>query len=317
METQINEKIIIFGTGEEAKRIILFLKYIGMDDSVLGFCDNNVEGDSLLYGKSVFTPMEYFGKGYSFVIGVRRADYYSQIKNLMDSSGEKYYRNIKEWLLSGKMNSVEYERHYCAFFHMESMEDYYTVAELDENMDIFWGDKSPFYKFFKQLDLNNVIELACGRGRHVKKYINDAEEITLVDILKKNIEYCRERYKDSKKIIYYRNNGFNLEKLASDAYTALFSYDAMVHFEMFDVYEYLNDIYRVLKIGGMALLHHSNYCSDYMASFENSQNNHARSFMSKELLAYLAYKAKFEVVDQLIIDWGGIKNLDCISLIRK
>ena len=41
------------------------------------------------------------------------------------------------------------------------------------------------------------------------------------------------------KVQYYRNNGFNLEQLPSEEYTALFSYDAMVHFEMIDIYEYL------------------------------------------------------------------------------
>lgn len=43
----------------------------------------------------------------------------------------------------------------------------------------------------------------------------------------------------------------------------------MVHFEMINIYRYLKDIFRVLKPGGMALIHHSNNLDDYKASFTN------------------------------------------------
>ena len=146
------------------------------------------------------------------------------------------------------------------------------------------------------------------------RYLHKAGKVTLVDILEENIAACRNRFQTEQNISYYRNNGYNLEKLASEEYTALFCYDAMVHFEMMDIYEYLKDIYRVLVPGGMAVLHHSNNTADYKASFANAPNG--RSFMSKELFAYLAYRAGFEVVEQEVIDWG-VQNLDCISLVRK
>ena len=61
---------------------------------------------------------------------------------------------------------------------------------------MFWGEESVFYRFFRELDLHNVIELACGRGRHVSYYMNKAEMITLVDILEENMVICKERFKD-------------------------------------------------------------------------------------------------------------------------
>lgn len=94
----------------------------------------------------------------------------------------------------------------------------------------------------------------------------------------------------------------------------MFCYDAMVHFEMMDIYEYLKDIYRVLVPGGMVLIHHSNYTADYKASFANTP--HGRSFMSKDIFAYLAYRGGFEIISQQVINWG-VKDLDCISLIHK
>lgn len=136
----------------------------------------------------------------------------------------------------------------------------------------------------------------------------------LVDILSENIEYCKQRFGDKRNISYYCNNGFNLEELESNSYSALFTYDAMVHFELMDVYNYLQDIYRILEPGAYALFHHSNNTQDYRLSFENA--SHGRNYMSKDLFAYLAYRCGFEIINQKIINFVE-PELDCISLIRK
>lgn len=38
--------------------------------------------------------------------------------------------------------------------------------------------------------------------------------------------------------------------------------------------------------------------------------------MSKELFAYLAYHAGFEIVEQQVIDWS-LEKMDCITLLKK
>ena len=110
-----------------------------------------------------------------------------------------------------------------------------------------------------------------------------------------------------------------MKDLSSETYSAIFSYDAMVHFEMFDIYTYLKDMYRVLRPGGMALIHHSNLMMDYKQRYGNSP--HGRNFMSDKLFAYMAYHCNFEIVEQKVVGWGApgvhVENLDCLSLIRK
>lgn len=312
------KKIILFGAGEHGKKIYDFLQYKNMENIVECFCDNNDNGTE----KSKDSRGEIKVCNYescksqqkTFVISVAKEDYVKEIETILRNNQENYFININQWALSQNIDMVEWNRDYCAWFHVNMMDDYFDKAESSDAIDIFWGKDTVFYKMFEQLDLENVIELAVGRGRHVKMYEPMAKHIVVVDILQKNIDYCKERYKYSKKIDYLCNNGYNLKELNSGEYTALFCYDAMVHFEMMDIYEYLRDIYRVLKLGGMALLHHSNNTSNYMGSFSDSQGG--RNYMSKDLFAYLSYRSGFDVVDQKVIDWG-VKDLDCVTLLKK
>ena len=39
--------------------------------------------------------------------------------------------------------------------------------------------------------------------------------------------------------------------------------------------------------------------------------------MSKDLFAYLAFRAGLEVVEQDVFDWGDSPSLDCLSLVEK
>ena len=310
------EKIVLFGAGEQGKRVYDFLRYKNMENIVECFCDssdNETEIEKTEKGVKVCNYESCKLQQKTFVISVTNENYVKEIEAILESNSENYFIDIHQWAMSQDIDRVEWNRDYCAWFHVDMMDEYYDKAELSINT--FWGKDTVFYKMFKQLDLENVIELAVGHGRHVKMYEPWAKHIVAVDILQKNIDYCKERYKDSKKIDYLCNNGYNLKELNSGEYTALFCYDAMVHFEMMDIYEYLKDIYRVLKPNGMALLHHSNNTSDYRGSFSNSMAG-ARNYMSKDLFAYLSYRAGFEVVDQKVIDWE-VKDLDCVTLLKK
>ncbi len=307
-------KYIIYGAGKWGKTYYDFIKYIKMDSAVIGFCDIKYDEIMQISDKQVFSYEEAKKKHAWFIVSVRDQTVKREICQMMDQDNIKYC-NIEDLATEAHMSRVELNREFCAFYHIHNMDRYFEGAESDGSLRKFWGDESDFKKCFQKLDLENVIELACGRGRHVPHYINEAKEITLVDILPQNIEYCAERFKDKTNTSFYQNNGYNLEKLQSATYTALFCYDAMVHFEMMDIYDYLVDIYRVLVPGGKALLHHSNYDGDYKASFENSVQS--RSFMNKKIFAYLAYRAGFEILEQKIIDWGNDKELDCISLLQK
>lgn len=310
----MSNTFIIYGAGNKGKWVYQFLKWRGMENRVYCFVDRNFDKIRSYSEKDVISLDAALNKNIKFLIAVEDRKISSEIKKEIESNNGEAYLLDELYKVLGEEQYV-FLREWCAFHHAKQNDEWFRKAENEEAVSVFWGKDSIFFKEFQKLDLQNVVEIACGRGRHVLHYIDRAENITLVDILEENIIICKERFKDRDNIVYYQNNGFNLEKLSTEKYTSVFSYDSMVHFELFDVYEYLKDIYRVLKRGGRALLHHSNYDKDYKVDFTISP--HARCFMNKGVFAYMAYRVGFRIVVQHVIDWYGEKELDCITVLEK
>jgi ubiquinone/menaquinone biosynthesis C-methylase UbiE len=192
---------------------------------------------------------------------------------------------------------------------------YYELAE--KSLSPFWSEGPPFIRLFNTLDLTNVVELACGHGRHAEYMRRNYPigHITLVDVNISNIDFCQRRFLDDNRISYLINSGSDLQDLASEAYTSLFCYDAMVHFEYDDVFNYLKEFHRILRPNGRALLHHSNYDKEPGARY--SDNPAWRNFMSAALFAHAAMRIGFRVVEQHLIDWAGMPRLDCATLLAR
>lgn len=309
-----NKKYIIYGAGKQGQAYLDFLKQKNLDSVIIGFCDKRYDVIKQILGKAVFSYEEAKEQDVQFIVAVGDEKAKNEIIQMFEADDVRYC-SMDAYANAAGIDRVKFNREFCAVFHIDNMDEYFNSAESDSAIKLFWDNTSEFKKLFVKLDKKNVIELACGRGRHVQQYLCNAGRITLVDILSKNIEFCKERFKGQGNITYYQNNGYNLKDLESSIYTSLFAYDAMVHFEMMDIYEYLKDIYRVLISGGRVLLHHSNHDADYRAAFHNTP--HGRSFMSKSIFAYLAYRAGFEVLEQKVIDWEGYTGLDCITLLQK
>lgn len=194
---------------------------------------------------------------------------------------------------------------------------YYKQAE--DWTWLFWNNDHPFRQLFNKLDLTNLLELACGRGRHaeyaLEHFSSDIGKLTMMDILESNISYCCTRPLLCNNASILTNNGADFRPIDKSSLTAIYCYDAMVHFNHEVVKSYLKDSFRVLVPGGRALFHHSNYSSDSERHF--GQNPNARAFMSAGLFRTYAEESGLKICEQIIYPWGGIPNLDCISLVEK
>ncbi len=176
---------------------------------------------------------------------------------------------------------------------------YYDQAEADGHMAIFWGPDSPYRAAFGQLDLTSALELACGRGRHAERAAPLAGALAVTDPVEANIQACRERLPKSVRCVV--GNGRDLSAFRDQEFTAVYSYDAMVHFEAMDVVGYLFEIARVLGPGGRALLHLS--LEDRYP--ERGYRDHPcwRNWFSEGLLRHAASRAGLSIVSLDRMKW--------------
>ena len=191
---------------------------------------------------------------------------------------------------------------------------YYADAEKWTNI-IFWNPETVFRTMFDRLDLTTVIELACGRGRHAEKIASKCGSLALVDIHQENIDFCRSRLGHYRNVSFVKNNGYELSNAPDKSVTAIYCYDAMVHFSPDLVENYLIETSRVLSKDGMALYHHSNYNAPDTVSY--GSNPHARNHMNIELFSEFARNAGLSVLESHAIRWAQVDDLDRITLLGK
>ncbi|HXP23386.1 MAG TPA: class I SAM-dependent methyltransferase [Candidatus Sulfotelmatobacter sp.] len=180
---------------------------------------------------------------------------------------------------------------------------------------VFWNDGTVFRRLFDELELDSVLELACGHGRQSAQLVERAQKLVLMDVIEENVEFCKKRFQGQPHISFVRNNGHSFQPVQDGSLSAIVCYDSMVHFAPEVVAAYLIDAARVLRPGGKALLHHSNYSAAPGKNF--GLNPHARNHMSKDLFAAYANEAGLEILESVIIPWAKEPNLDCVSLLRR
>ena len=196
---------------------------------------------------------------------------------------------------------------------------YYDDAEAPTGDWSFWSDAKPFERMFRTLDRRVLVELACGHGRHTahllrQPHYSDTGRIILLDVNEENMVFCRSRFAGVPSVIIYRNTGQDFQPIGDGEATAIFCYDAMVHFEYDTVISYVKDARRILPVGGRALFHHSNY--DKAPGNSYRQNPDWRNFMSKALFAHVAMRSGFTVLEQQVLDWTTPET-DCVTLLER
>ena len=196
---------------------------------------------------------------------------------------------------------------------------YYEQVESQAAINAFWADWSPFRPLFDTLNLSRTVELACGHGRHAAQIAGRCGELVLLDINQTNIDYCTERFAGRDNVRVQINDGRSFEGIADGWATAIYCYDAMVHFELMDVMGYIHETARALAPGGRALYHHSNL-SRYPGR-EYHQNPHHRNFMSIAMFRHFAVRAGLKVVASHPISWGQgadyVEDIDAMTLLYK
>ena len=191
-------------------------------------------------------------------------------------------------------------------------DEYFERAEAD--MDSQWNEI--IYPLIQDFDFETVLELAPGTGRNTEKLCRLAKKIYAVDYNRNALEQCRERLGEQVgdcRIEYHTNNGTDLAMIPQNTISAIYCWDAAVHFDKEVIADYVAEFARVLKPGGKGFVHHSNLGA--RAAKDIKKNPHWRSNMSKVLFAGLCQRNGLRVLSQTDIAWGEIT--DCASIFTK
>jgi len=172
------------------------------------------------------------------------------------------------------------------------------------------------WPLIKSFDFDAVLELAPGAGRNTERLCAISKKIYAVDYNSYALEQCQKRLGSSYRgcgIEYHVNNGKSLSVIQDDAVSAIYCWDAAVHFDRSILKSYLREFSRVLRAAGRGFVHHSNLGDT--ASKNIKKNPHWRSNVSKESFAEMCEANGLRVMAQVDIPWGNI--VDCGTLFEK
>jgi SAM-dependent methyltransferase len=212
---------------------------------------------------------------------------------------EKYY-NIEEQRLWNLNSNWTIDGH-------EWSKSFGTTEELWNN-EIF--DK------IKEFRGKKILEIAPGFGRITQFLSILAGELIIVDLNPLCIEKTRAKLKHHV-LAYFVNDGKSIPKVRDNSQDLVFSFDSFVHMHANVTEEYVKEIYRVLKPGGHAFIHHSWL---YGGSDESTNNVAGRANMSPEQFKIFVENNNMEIVSQNIIQFEPLNSwngTDCISMFRK
>ena len=304
--------IIIYAAGDVGKFMLKQIEILNYCN-VVCFADANAEIKSVGKYKCIL-PEEIPEQKFDYILlAKRQASAVKAIKKMLTES-----LGIEEEKI------VLLEDKYCIDGYEEKKATpadvnwklYYQEAERSAKTQYEMFLKPYFEKYIKDFNLT-VMDFACGEGRIVNQIRDRYQRIICCDLPKEPLEVCKERFKDSLNIQYAPSTEKGIEFMSEEC-NAVYSWDAMVHFDYSMLKFYLQEIYRVLKKDGIAIIHHSNLKNISDAHCEENWLNNSgnRSNVSKEEVYRLADEAGFAVLEQKCIDWG-VKDMDCITVLKK
>jgi ubiquinone/menaquinone biosynthesis C-methylase UbiE len=174
---------------------------------------------------------------------------------------EKFY-NIEEQRLWNNENRWSIDGH-------EWSKSFGTTENL-------WNNE--IFEKIKEFRGKKILEIAPGFGRITQFLSILAGELIVVDLNPLCIEKTKEKLKNHV-LAYFVNDGKSIPKVRDNSQDLVFSYDSFVHMHANVTEEYIKEIYRVLKPGGQAFIHHSWL---YGGSDNSVDNIAGRASMSPE-----------------------------------
>ncbi len=171
-------------------------------------------------------------------------------------------------------------------------------------------------------EAETILEIGSGGGRFTDALARRAKRLIATDTSPTMVSLLRKRFEGRPSIEIRRVDGFRLGGLADQSIDAAFSYDVFIHLTHWHVYSYLEELHRVLRPGGRAIVHHANsfsplgwqrFLRDLSRAREHQPAQAQFCPMTPELMRGLAERAGLTVEDSNTT----VVRRDCITLLSR
>lgn len=180
---------------------------------------------------------------------------------------------------------------------------------------IFWQRPWSFRPLFDKLDPGRMVAFFAGDGAQASRAAELAHEVVAIAATADVSANARARLESVANVTCRTANEKYLPECDEGTVDSLFSYDCLVQMPETNLDAFLAETAHVLRDGGLALLHHSNFLFDDAVAMHDRP--HGRASMSAARLAEMANRHGFEVIAQQVIPWGTVTGLDCLSLVER
>jgi SAM-dependent methyltransferase len=103
---------------------------------------------------------------------------------------------------------------------------------------------------------SSILEIGPGGGRWTAALLDRACDYVGIDISAACVEHCRKRFGSHSHASFLLGSGSDLAPIPNGAIDAIWSVDVFVHINRAEVAAYAKEFRRVLRAGGVGVIHH-------------------------------------------------------------
>lgn len=145
-----------------------------------------------------------------------------------------------------------------------------------------------------------VAEIGVGGGRIAAKVVEKIEKLYCFDIAQEMLKKAEAALKQYEQVEFHLIKNSQFEPEFSEKFDFVYSFDVFVHLDLHTIWKYLNNIYKILKLGGKAFIHTTNITTPNGWARFAAYNNYEILYQptSPEAIKWLIEKAQMKVIKE-------------------
>jgi len=168
----------------------------------------------------------------------------------------------------------------------------------------------------------SIMEIGPGGGRITEILIPKCRKLYAVDVSEKMLKQLKKRLPHEEKVEYILVDGKSIPGIPPDSLDCVITFDAFVHIEPYEIFNYLNISKSLLREGGIGIVHFSDieteigfrkFSADVNGLLVNGAMFGNFSIMSKSIMAKFLRELGFET----LVLTNEILPRDAIAVFRK